>query len=262
MKNDVWDVVSRLMRKSVVTSKCLFKIKHGVDGNIEKYKARFVAKGFSQKEGKYYDDIFAPVARYTTIHLIFSLTASQGWTLHQMGVRTAFLHGMLQEEVYGEQPRGFEVEDQKKHVYRLNKAMYGLKQAPRAWYTHIDNYLMKLGLTRSNVDPNLYFKVVQECKSLPTPIEMNFKKLCGEVTGPDLANLSEYRQLIGALMFLVNTHLDICYVVNTWNQFMTEPLYAYWIAAKQILRYSHGTITLSLRYSIRDVRLHVYTDAN
>lgn len=78
-----------------------------------------------------------------------------------MDVKTAFLHGMLQEEVFVEQPQGFEVEDRRTHVCRLKKALYGLKQAPRAWYAHIDNYLMKLGFTRRNVHPNLYFKVVQ-----------------------------------------------------------------------------------------------------
>ena len=93
MKNDVLDVVSRLKDKSVVTLKWLYKIKHGSDGSAEKYKARFIAQGFSQKEGIDDDDIFAPVARYTTIRSIISLTATQGWSLHQMDVKTAFLHG-------------------------------------------------------------------------------------------------------------------------------------------------------------------------
>lgn len=81
MKNDIWDVVLRSKGIYVVTSKWIFKIKHGADGSIDKYKARFVARGFSQKEGEDYDDIFAPVARYTTIHSIISLAASQGWTI-------------------------------------------------------------------------------------------------------------------------------------------------------------------------------------
>ena len=79
-----------------------------------------------------------------------------------MDVKTAFLHGAIKEEVYVEQPLGFEVQDRDTHVCRLKKALYGLKQAPRAWYERIDNYLMKLGFTRSNVDPNLYFKVQRE----------------------------------------------------------------------------------------------------
>ena len=100
-----------------------------------------------------------------------------------------------------------------------------------------------------------------KCKSMFTPMEMNFKKLCGEAAGPNLKNPSKYRQLIGALMFLANTHLDICYAVNTLSQFMTEPLHAQWIATKHILRNLHGLITLGLRYSARDFQLHGYNDA-
>ena len=86
MKNDVWEIVPRLERKSVVTSKWVYKIKHAVDGSIDKYKARFVARGFSQKEGEYYDETFAPVARYSSIRSIISLTTLLGWNLHQIDV--------------------------------------------------------------------------------------------------------------------------------------------------------------------------------
>ena len=82
MKNDVWDVVPRPKDKAVVTSKWLYKIKHGSDGSVEKFKERFVARGFSEKEGIDYDDIFAPVAQYTTIRSIIALAATQGWSLH------------------------------------------------------------------------------------------------------------------------------------------------------------------------------------
>jgi hypothetical protein len=100
MKNDVWEVVPRPEGKSVVTSKWLFKIKHAADGSIEKYKARFVACGFSQKEGIDYDETFAPVARYTSIRTIISLALVLGWKLHQMDVKTAFLNGQVEEEIY------------------------------------------------------------------------------------------------------------------------------------------------------------------
>lgn len=99
-----------------------------------------------------YDEIFALVARYNTINLIIALDASQGWSLHQMDVNTAFLHGSLKEEVYLEQLEGFEVQDRRTHVCRL-------KKAPRAWYERIDNYLRTLGLTRSEADANLHLKV-------------------------------------------------------------------------------------------------------
>ena len=89
-----------------------------------------------------------------------------------MDVKTAFLHGSIKEEVYVEQPLGFEVQDRDSHVCRLKKALYGLKQAPRAWYERIDSYLMKLGFTRSNADTNLYFKVDREK-------HFHFGSLCG-----------------------------------------------------------------------------------
>jgi hypothetical protein len=141
MKNDVWEVVPRPEGKFVVTSKWLFKIKHATDGSMEKYKARFVACGFSQEEGIDYDETFAPVARYTSIRTIISLASVLGWKLHQMDVKTAFLNGQVEEEVYIEQPKGFVVHRKESHVCKLKKALYGLKQAPRAWYARIDSYL-------------------------------------------------------------------------------------------------------------------------
>ena len=102
MKNDVWDVVPRLEGNSVVTSKWIYKIKHATDGSIKKYKARFVARGFSQKEGIYYEETFTPVARYTSIRSVLSLTAVMKWKIHQMDVKTAFLNGVVEEEVYVE----------------------------------------------------------------------------------------------------------------------------------------------------------------
>ena len=99
-------MVPRPEDKYVITSKWLYKIKHGSDGSVEKFKARFVAHGFSQKEGIDYDDIFTPVK---TIQYIIALVATQGWSLHQMDVKTTFLHDAIKEEVYVEQPLGFEV---------------------------------------------------------------------------------------------------------------------------------------------------------
>ena len=102
MKNDAWEVVPRPDRKSVVTSKWICKLKHVADGSIDKYKARFVARGFSQKEGVDYDEMFAPVARYTSIRAIIALASAMGWRLHQMDVKTTFLNGEIEEEVYVE----------------------------------------------------------------------------------------------------------------------------------------------------------------
>jgi hypothetical protein len=162
IKNEVWEIVPRLKSKDVVSSKWLFKIKHVADGSIEKYKERFVTCGFSQKEGIEYEETFAPVARYTSIRTIIALVAKMKWKLHQMDVKKAFLNGVIKEEVYIEQPQGFEVENMKYHVCKLKKSLYGLKQAPRAWYGRIDSFLTSLGFTKSKEDSNFYFKVMND----------------------------------------------------------------------------------------------------
>ena len=160
MKNDILDVVPRMEGKSIVTSKWIQKIKHVVDGSMEKHNTRFVACGFSQEEGIDYKETFALVSRYTSIRAIISLTSILGWCLHQMDVKTAFLNGIIEEEVYIEKPKGFIVHGSDSHVCQLKKALYGLKQAPRAWYSMIDIYLQRLSFTKSDANSNLYFKVV------------------------------------------------------------------------------------------------------
>jgi hypothetical protein len=160
IKNDVWEIVPRAKGKDVVSSRWLFKIKHVADGSIEKYKARFVARGFSQKEGIDYEETFAHVARYTLIRTIIALANKMKWKLHHMDVKTSFLNGVIEEEVYIEQPQGFEVEDRRSHVCRLKKSLYRLKQDPRAWYGHIDRFLTILGFTKSKENSNLYFKIM------------------------------------------------------------------------------------------------------
>jgi hypothetical protein len=162
MKNNVWEVVPRPEGKSMVTSRWLYKLKHVADGSIEKYKARFVARGFSQVEGVDYDETFASVVRYTPIKAVISIAAEMGWKIHRMDVKTTFLNGLIQEVVYIEQPLGFEVHGREFHVCRLKKALYGLKQAPRVWYSRIDAYLQQLRFKKSEANPNLYFIVVGE----------------------------------------------------------------------------------------------------
>jgi hypothetical protein len=120
-----------------------------------------VAHGFSQKEGIDYDEIFAPVPRYTSIRVIISLASVFYWKLHQMDVKTAFLNGEVEQEVYIEQPEGFVIHGKESHVCKLKKALYGLKQAPRAWYGRIHSFLQSLGFSKSIADHNLYIKIVK-----------------------------------------------------------------------------------------------------
>jgi hypothetical protein len=116
IKNGVWDVVSRPKEKSVVSSKWIYKMKHSTYDSIKKYKERFMDREFSHKEGIYYVETFAPVARYTSIRTTLAITAIMKWKIHQMDVKTTFLNGVVEEEVYMEQPQGFETHDRKTHV--------------------------------------------------------------------------------------------------------------------------------------------------
>jgi hypothetical protein len=119
-------------------------MKNSTDVSIEKYKERFVALGFSQKEGINYEETFSTVVRYNSIINTLVIAAIMKWKIHQMGVKTTFLNGVVEEEVYMDHPQGFETHDMKTHVCRLKKPLYGLKQAPKAWYDRIENFMMSL----------------------------------------------------------------------------------------------------------------------
>jgi hypothetical protein len=162
-KNDVWEVVLRPEGKLVVTSKWIYKIKNVADDSIEKYKERFLARGFSHKQGEDYDKTFAPVEKYSSIISIILIASAMGWKSHQMGIKTAFLNGVIEVEVYMEQPQGFMIHWKESHVCRLKKALYGLKQAPRAWHDRIDGNLMSFRFTKSEENPKLYYKVEDGC---------------------------------------------------------------------------------------------------
>jgi hypothetical protein len=157
MKNDVWEIVMRPEGKSMVTSKWIYKIKNATDGSIDKYKVRFLARGFSQKQGVDYEETFTPISRYTSIKTIISLASVMGCILHHMDVKSAFLNRVIEEEFFIEKTQCFVIHWKESHVFILKKALYGLKHAPRAWYFKIDGYLMILGFTKIYWDPSLYY---------------------------------------------------------------------------------------------------------
>ena len=129
-----------------------------VDGTIDKFKARLAAKGFTQKEGIDYFDTYAPVARITTIRVLIALAAVQNLVIHQMDVKTAFLNGKLEEEVYMEQPEGFVITGQENKVCKLVKSLYGLKQAPKQWHQRFDEVLLANGFKINESDKCVYCK--------------------------------------------------------------------------------------------------------
>ncbi|CAH9069840.1 unnamed protein product [Cuscuta europaea] len=158
VKNKTWELATLPPKHKAIGVKWVFKIKKNAKGEVEKYKARLVAKGYAQRHDIDYEEVFAPVARLETIRLIIAFAAHNKWKIHQMDVKSAFLNGFLEEEVYIEQPEGYKVKGQEGKVLRLSKALYGLKQAPRAWNSRIDQYFQANGFVKCPQEHALYIK--------------------------------------------------------------------------------------------------------
>ena len=157
-RNKVWRLVPRPKDRSIVGAKWVFRNKLDEQGNIVRNKARLVAKGYSQEEGIDYDETFAPVARLEAIRIFLAFAAHSNFKVYQMDVKSAFLNGKLEEEVFVEQPPGFVNSKLPNHVYYLDKALYGLKQAPRAWYETLSKFLIENQFTRGIIDKTLFFR--------------------------------------------------------------------------------------------------------
>jgi hypothetical protein len=127
VRNDTWDLVNLPKGKEVIGTKWVYKTKYKLDGTIDKYKAHLVAKGYAQREGIDYTETFAPVAKMDTIRMVLELAAQYKWTIFQMDVKSTFLNGYVDKEIYVGQTEGFEVPGKEDKVYRLKKALYGLK---------------------------------------------------------------------------------------------------------------------------------------
>ncbi|CAI7736515.1 unnamed protein product [Closterium sp. NIES-54] len=153
-ENGTWELVELSEGRKAITSKWLFKIKSDADGKIERYKSRLVAKGYQQKEKVDYKELFASVVKPTTLRTLLAGAAIKGWVVKQMDVTTAFLNGVLEEEIFMVQPEGFD--DGNGRVLRLKKALYGLNQAPRQWYLKLRGVLEEIGFTPSTADHSLF----------------------------------------------------------------------------------------------------------
>jgi len=156
LQNKTWTLSELPKDHKAIGLKWVFKVKRDPAGNIVKHKARLVAKGYAQVQGIDYDEVFAPVARLETVRLLLVLAAQGEWEVHHMDVKSAFLNGELQEEVYVHQPPGFIDPKAQGKVLKLKKALYGLKQAPRAWNARLDQELYKLGFVRSMEENAVY----------------------------------------------------------------------------------------------------------
>jgi hypothetical protein len=150
-QNEVWSLVER-PKQNVVDTKWVFHNKQDEHGVVTRNKARLMAKGYSQVEGLNFDETFAPVARLGSIRILLAYATHHDFKLYQMDIKIVFLNGPIKEEVYMEQPMGFEDEEYPNHVYKIHKALYRLKQARRAWYECLRDFLIKNDFMISKAD--------------------------------------------------------------------------------------------------------------
>jgi hypothetical protein len=155
-RNQVWELVDPPTGCKPIGTKWVWKNKEGEKGEVVRNKSRLVAQGFSQKEGINYEETFAPLAQLEAIRILLAFSVAKGFKLHQMDVKSAFLDGVFEEEVYVRQPPGFESEKYPYMVYKLRKALYELKQAPRAWYGRLRGLLFERGFEMGKVDQTLF----------------------------------------------------------------------------------------------------------
>nr|GEX25455.1 ribonuclease H-like domain-containing protein [Tanacetum cinerariifolium] len=215
-------------------------------GGVLKNKARLVAQGFKQEEGINFEGSFAPVARIEAIRIFIANVVHKNKIIYQMDVKTAFLNGVLKEEVYVSQPGGFVNQDNPSHVYKLKKALYGLKQAPRAWYDMLSSFLISQQFSKGAVNPTLFTRHARNDLLLGKPVDATL-----------------YRGMIGSLMYLTASRPDLSYDVCLCARYQAKPIEKHLQAVKRIFRYLKGTINMGLWYSKdTDISLTAYADAD
>lgn len=335
-KNQTWDLVEAPKGIMPIGVKWVYKTKLNERGLVDKYKARLVVKGYAQRKGIDYDEVYAPVARWDTIRLLLALAAQKSWTVYQLDVKSAFLHGELKEDVFINQPPGFVKKGEEEKVYKLKRALYGLKQAPRAWFKRIESYFLREGFKKISFDHTLFIKRVWKkmvivslyvddliytgndkvmCESFKRSMMQEFemtdlgrmryflgveitqyksgigmcqKKYAKEilerfnmwesngVKNPIVPGVmvtkagvgakvdsTEYKRLVGSLMYLTVTRADLTYGVCFISRFMSDPREEHMQLAKRILRYVKETYSFGLLYERSVVKgLQVYTDSD
>ncbi|GJR52933.1 putative ribonuclease H-like domain-containing protein [Tanacetum coccineum] len=259
-------------------------------GIVIKNKARLVAQGYTQEEGIDYDEVFAPVARIEAIRLFLAYASFKDFVVYQMDVKSAFLYGKIEEEVYVCQPPGFEDPDFPDRVYKVEKALYGLHQAPRAWYETLSTYLLDNGFQKGKIDKTLFIRRVKrlqvkqkedgisicqdkfmteilkkfsftDVKTASTPMETH-KPLLKDADGEDVDE-HLYRSMIRSLMYLTSSRPDIMFVVCTCARYQVNSKVSHLHAVKRIFRYLKGQPKLGHWYpKDSPFDLVAYTDSD
>jgi hypothetical protein len=332
----VWELIDTPPGCKTIGTKWVWKNKEGEKGDVVKNKSRLVAQGFSQKEGINYEETFAPVAHLDAIRILLAFSVAKGFKLHQMDVKSAFLNGVLEEEVYVRQPPGFESEKDPHRVYKLRKVLYGLKQAPRAWYGRLRGFLFERGFEMGKVDQTLFllrqgrdilivqvyvddivfggssnFLVVRFADDMSREFEMSmmgelqfflglqikqskegtfvhqakytkdivrkFKMEDSKAMATPMITTTaldadeegehvdqkEYRSMIGSLLYLTATRLDIQFSLCLCAHFQASPRTSHRQAVRRIFRYLRHTPDFVLWYSASSsLARHGFSDAH
>ncbi|GJU67055.1 putative ribonuclease H-like domain-containing protein [Tanacetum coccineum] len=273
----VWVLVDLPHGMKVIGTKWVYRNKRDERGVVVRNKARLVAQGYTQEEGIDYDEVFAPVARIEAIRLFLAFASFMGFIVYQMDVKSAFLYGTIDEEVYVSQPPGFVDPDHPNKVYKVVKALYGLHQAPRAWYATLSTFLEKHGYKRGTIDKTLFIRrnkkdimLVQVyvddiifgstnkswCDEFEALMQSRFQmSSMGELTfflGLQVKQnkggifISQDKSMIGSLMYLTASRPDIMYAVCVCSRFQVTPKISHLNAVKRIFKYLKGKPNLGL----------------
>eukprot|EP00253_Pinus_taeda_P036699 PITA_36699 len=268
-RNKTWDLVELPKGKEVIGVKWVYKTKSNAEGKIERHKARLVVKGYKQQYGRDYEETFAPVARMKTVRAVLSIAAQNKWKVYQMDVKSAFLNGVLKEEVYVEKPLGYEKKGNDNQLIKNFKSV--MKEEFEMTDMGFLRYFLGIEVVQNEkgifisqaryVDQVLSRFSMEECKAAITPTVMGLK-LNREDSSKDF-DPSLYKSIIGSLMYLTAIRPDIMYAVSLISRFMERPKEAHWQAAKRILRYVKGTKMFGILYNVSEHSdLVGYTDSD
>ncbi|GJT15483.1 retrovirus-related pol polyprotein from transposon TNT 1-94 [Tanacetum coccineum] len=277
---DVWVLVPPPDHIKPLTLKWLFKNKHDEENTVIRNKTRLVVRGYRQEEGIDFKESFAPVARMEAIRIFLAYAAHKSFTVFQIDVKTAFLHGTLKEDVYVCQPEGFINGDHPSHVYKLKKALYGLKQAPRGWYNELSTFLLQNHFFKGTIDPTLFIRRfdddilvvhvyvddiifvnqspcgifinqskygMETCDPVGTPMEIKDKLDLDQNGSP--VDATKYHSMIGALMYLTSSRPDIVHATCLCARYQAKPTEKHLKEVKRIFHYLRGTVNTGLWYT-------------
>ncbi|GKA49878.1 retrovirus-related pol polyprotein from transposon TNT 1-94 [Tanacetum coccineum] len=281
--NNVWSLVPPPENQTIIGTKWVFKNKLDENGIVSRNKARLVAQGYNQQEGIDFDETYAPVARLESIRILLAYACAHDFKLYQMDVKSAFLNGFINEEVYVAQPPGFVDFKKPNHVFKLKKALYGLKQAPKAWYDRLKAFLINHNYTMGLVDNTLFTKkrkshiiIVQIyvddiifgstcqdlCNDFSKIMHDEFEMSMMDEDGEPIDD-TKYRGMIGSLLYLTASRPDIMFSVCLCARFQEAPKTSHLEAVKRIFRYIKGTSHLGLWYPKgTGVETIVYADSD